>query len=185
MAGIIGVDLKDKKFGQWTVIEYAYKDERKIRRWKCICDCGNISYIITQSLTQGKSTKCKRCASNEKIITYKKISYYFFNRIRHKAKERNIEFHISVDDIWNQYLKQDKKCNLSGIEVYFSNTNKNREYGTASVDRIDSNKDYTIDNIQIVHKHINMMKNIYSQEYFIEMCSKVALNNRDNDGLLH
>jgi hypothetical protein len=51
--------------------------------------------------------------------------------------------------------------------------------GTASLDRIDSSKGYEEGNIQWVHKHINFMKRTYSQEYFIDMCKKVADNNKD------
>jgi archaellum component FlaC len=41
---------------------------------------------------------------------------------------------------------------------------------TASLDRVDSAKGYIKGNVQWVHKDINMMKQQYSQEYFIQMC---------------
>lgn len=43
-----------------------------------------------------------------------------------------------------------------------------------SVDRIDSNKGYEPDNIQLVDKRINMMKQSLSNDEFIELCCKVA-----------
>jgi hypothetical protein len=49
---------------------------------------------------------------------------------------------------------------------------------TASLDRIDSFKPYTDDNIQWVHKHINAMKLNHSEEYFIELCKIVANYNK-------
>jgi hypothetical protein len=52
---------------------------------------------------------------------------------------------------------------------------------TASLDRIDSNKDYVEGNIQWVHKHLNLMKNILSQEYFINLCNKVSNNFKQNE----
>ena len=45
---------------------------------------------------------------------------------------------------------------------------------TMSLDRIDNNKGYIEENVQWVHKDINMMKRIYSQDYFIYMCKLVA-----------
>ena len=45
---------------------------------------------------------------------------------------------------------------------------------TASLDRIDSNKGYTKDNVQFVHKDINWMKQDFEQNKFIEYCKKVA-----------
>ena len=51
---------------------------------------------------------------------------------------------------------------------------------TASIDRIVSRypngqpADYTLDNIQWVHKTINRMKNKYSDAVFIRFCEHVA-----------
>jgi hypothetical protein len=52
--------------------------------------------------------------------------------------------------------------------------NRKASGNTASVDRIDSSKDYTQDNTQLVHVHINMMKQHYDQQYFIDMCKNVS-----------
>lgn len=46
-----------------------------------------------------------------------------------------------------------------------------------SVDRIDSNKGYTKDNIWIVHKDVNLIKQDYDIKYFISMCKAIANNN--------
>ena len=54
------------------------------------------------------------------------------------------------------------------------------EYGvdiTASLDRIDSLKGYTEDNVQWVHKHINFMKGSLSENKFIEYCKLIVKNN--------
>ena len=45
---------------------------------------------------------------------------------------------------------------------------------TASLDRIDSSKGYVIGNVQWVHKDINIMKNKFDNQYFIDMCKKIA-----------
>jgi len=56
--------------------------------------------------------------------------------------------------------------------------NKDRTIsGNASLDRIDSSIGYVNDNVQWVHKDINMMKRIYTQEYFIYLCKLVSENN--------
>jgi hypothetical protein len=46
----------------------------------------------------------------------------------------------------------------------------------ASLDRIDSSKGYAKDNIQWVHTMVNMSKNRYNQQKFVEMCIAVARN---------
>ena len=108
------------------------------------------------------------------------ISRSYLTKYKSSAKHRNIEFSITVDDIWDLYIKQNKKCALSGIDIHFPIDSYEFELHnwTCSIDRIDSGGNYTIDNIQLVHKDINRIKQHYSQDYFIEMCTKIADNNR-------
>lgn len=51
---------------------------------------------------------------------------------------------------------------------------KQREEGTASLDRIDSSRGYVEGNVQWVHKDVNFMKQALSQERFVELCTLVA-----------
>ena len=104
------------------------------------------------------------------------ISGFYFSSFRCKAKRKKIIFDITIEDIWNIYLKQDKLCNLSKVPVFFSKSRKKEEQ-TASIDRIDSSKGYTVDNIQIVHKNINLMKNVLTQPDFVNWCKLVSMNN--------
>jgi hypothetical protein len=57
---------------------------------------------------------------------------------------------------------------------------KEERLTTASLDRIDSSKGYVIDNVQWLHRDINMMKQRFSQEYFINICKHIAENNKDD-----
>lgn len=56
-------------------------------------------------------------------------------------------------------------------------TRKKFKLQTASLDRIDSQQGYNSNNIQFVHKDVNMIKQIYTQDYFIKMCKLVAEHN--------
>ena len=95
------------------------------------------------------------------------FSKYFLKAGRKKKREGT----ISMEDVWNLYLKQDKKCALTGIPISFEKTNVGY---SASIDRIDSNIEYHLYNIQLVHKDINLMKNHFNEDYFISMCQKVV-----------
>lgn len=52
-------DLTGKKFGRLTAIE---PTERKASNgaiiWKCICDCGNVNFVDSGSLTKGRVQSC-------------------------------------------------------------------------------------------------------------------------------
>ena len=63
-------DLTNKKFSKLTAIEPTEKrgsDGSVI--WKCKCDCGNIHYASTNSLTSGaiSSCGCQRSRGEQKI----------------------------------------------------------------------------------------------------------------------
>jgi hypothetical protein len=79
---------------------------------------------------------------------------------------------LTIEQAWELYQKQEGKCALSGLPIFFPATNKG-EF-TASLDRIDSSKGYIEGNVQWVHKDINIMKNKFPQDYFIKICKLVA-----------
>lgn len=108
-------------------------------------------------------------------------------RSKYSAQKRNIEWddsYMNTENLWNLFLEQDKKCALSGMEltlykgdnVPMQTNNRNLDYRgwNASLDRIDSSKGYIEGNVQWVHRNINIMKNSYSQDYFLELCQKVC-----------
>lgn len=122
--------------------------------------------------------------SHKKRKHHDELCGSLLSKIRSGIKQRTkngrvIEFNITLSDIWNQFIKQNKKCAISGIELSFPKNNP--EYlkyeWTASVDRIDSNKGYTVDNIQIVHKKINIIKFDMSTEELISWCKIIMENN--------
>ena len=53
-----GIDLTGQRFGRLTVIERAGLTSIGGYRWKCQCDCGNISYPPASSLRNGKTRSC-------------------------------------------------------------------------------------------------------------------------------
>jgi hypothetical protein len=103
---------------------------------------------------------------------YEDIPKNLWNNLLSGAKSRNLTVEITPKDIWDLFIKQNKLCALSGIEIYFGKTKRGKT--TASVDRIDSNLGYIITNIQIVHKKINQIKTDLSQDDFIYYCTCVA-----------
>lgn len=62
------------------------------------------------------------------------------------------------------WIKQDGKCLLTGLKMlYPSEDNKNSLF-CASLDRIDSSGEYTLDNVQFIARGINWLKNSHTQE---------------------
>ncbi len=123
---------------------------------------------------------CRSCSNSLRGLNnyYEDIPVAWFNGKLRRAKQRDYEFTITIEEIWDIYIAQDKVCALSGVPISFNDT--------ASLDRIDNAVGYVRENIQIVHKDINYMKYIYSQDYFIKMCNLVASkHNVDSDEEVH
>jgi hypothetical protein len=120
-----------------------------------------------------KSFDEKYVSTRHKNCIYEDISKRFWSQLINNAKSRNIEFCLTPEELWSIWISQSECCKLSGMKL---NIKANREI-TASVDRIDSSIGYTKSNIQIVHKHINVMKLDHNNDYFIYLCQIVALYN--------
>jgi hypothetical protein len=100
----------------------------------------------------------------------------FFGVIRHGAKTRKIDFEITPEEIWELFVQTGRKCALTGLPLSFSTLSGGND-GTASLDRIDASRGYVMDNVQWVHKDINIMKMAKSNEEFRRYCALVVQNN--------
>jgi hypothetical protein len=99
------------------------------------------------------------------------ISGRLLTQIRNSAKIRDIPHNVSDKYLWNLFLKQNRKCALTGIELIFDSSHHDKN--TASLDRIDSSKGYIKDNVMWVHKDVNLMKHVFDLDYFIGLCGKI------------
>ena len=89
-----------------------------------------------------------------------------YNRFRKSANQRKVNWGIDFEEFKSCFTG---KCSLTGWDISMSYL-----HTSASLDRIDSKKGYEVDNIQWVHTMVNMSKNKYGQDKFIEMCKAVA-----------
>lgn len=176
-------DLKDEIIGDILILEKTNnKDKNLSIIWKCRCLlCNKEFFKAAAQLTRTHTNACG-CSKNfigrrnKNFRGYEQIHLSFFNKIIAGAKERNLEFNITIEQIWDLFIKQERRCNLSGLKLYFGKAN--RENTTASLDRIDSSKGYTIDNVQWLHKSVNFIKQNCDDDYFISICKLVADNMR-------
>lgn len=160
-------DLSGKIFGEWKVIKKVENTtNNKTTKYLCKCNCGKYKKVKRDSLTSGRSTKCRKCNG------YRSLNGTLWSCIKQGATKRKIQFNITIKYAWSLYKLQKGQCALTKRKIIFKKGNKNR----ASLDRIDSSKGYIEGNVQWVHKDINIMKQSYSQEYFIELCKDVAKN---------
>ena len=172
-----------KTFGQLTVVDIT--DPQNSNKVICDCSCGkkNISVHLYR-LVGGRIKSCgcnkdrylNMTGKHNVLYTgYEELSGRHWGTIKRQAKERGISIEIDIKYAWELYVKQNKKCALSGIPIGFAKAHEKLKE-TASLDRIDSSKGYVEGNVQWLHKHINMMKGSYDQNYFISLCEIITKN---------
>lgn len=170
-------DLTGKIFGKWTVLRSDKVDANRDRHWWCRCACGLEKPVKAMYLLAGTSRQCVKCASAPKKYI-EELPDCVWRQIIGLAARRNIKFEITKQQAYEKFLAQDKKCALTGLPIAFpeNGTTERHRARTASLDRIDSKKPYTLDNVQWVHKHVNRMKNVFDQDYYIKICQLVVTN---------
>ena len=151
---------------------------------KCKClPCGKVFEERFHNVYRGgrRSCGCLVGRTMSKSPNWKgvgEIGKSYFNSLIRGAESRNLGFNITMEYIWDLFLKQNKKCAISGIELKFKSYTKKPD-GTASLDRIDSSKGYTIDNVQWVHKDVNYMKQSMENQEFLNWISLIYKYNNE------
>ncbi len=169
------------KYGKLTIIS---RIENRPGVWLCKCDCGNLKEYTGSVLRSNKARSCGCNAmkgwNNSSWTGYKDISGRYWENIKRSALKRKFSFEIGITEMWELYEKQNKKCAISGIDINFCRTKDRKWKQSASIDRIDSTKGYTINNVQWVHIDVNLMKMQLSTNELIWLCEKIVENNKNH-----
>jgi hypothetical protein len=88
-----------------------------------------------------------------------------------RARSKGQKCDITEEFLEQLRIRQNNKCVYSGIEF-----SEEMKHDKISIDRIDSNKGYTKDNVQLVTKAVNYMKQEYSEAMFLHLCRKIVDN---------
>lgn len=106
-------------------------------------------YLRKKKLRHGSDWVDKRTTRTKKEYSYE---YYVLARCKNRAKKKGIEFSLKLEDIIIPDF-----CPVLNIPLQKSDTGL-ASYNSPSVDRIDSTKGYTKDNIQIISWRANKLK---------------------------
>ena len=117
--------------------------------------------------------KCKSCSSHINNFKGKigSMPITWYEVKRKGGLHRGYEWDLTPEYIIDLYNEQNKLCALTGWDIGWSEKGLT---STVSIDRIDSSEGYFIGNVQLLHKDVNMAKQQYSQDYFIEMCKAIT-----------
>lgn len=173
---------KDCRSKERASIRYSRKEGIKYCPG-CKIDHSTSEFNVDQTQPDGLQSYCK---SQKKLQDLARRSTYdgfiknLFKDLRSNAKKRNIQVNITLDDIKQMYIKQNGKCAITGkIMTHQAVERENNQQHilnkwNISVDRIDSSKSYTLDNIRLVCAIINRIKFNLSECDFLLLCGAMA-----------
>jgi len=176
---------KGETIGNFIVNADDYVYHHKIYQVELTCQCGKIVYRRLVNILNSKNIWCAKCRGYNKYPKRRDTSPHYTNKIHSswisvtkqnlkRGKNRILKLEIDSKDLKNLYDSQNGKCKYTKIPLNTLNIPKHES--NASIDRIDSKKGYTADNIQWVYKPLNIMKNRFSEEEFLFVCEQVYKN---------
>lgn len=174
-------ELIGKQVGELTVLRIDGK-KGVSTAFLCQCSCGNLTRRAGHDLKRTDKTGYQSCGCRKYLKGKENpnwsgcgdISGFFWSNVKFNAKHRNLKVSLTIEEAWELFLWQERRCALTGWELSFNNPK------TASLDRIDSSLNYTLDNVQWTHKEVNKIKWQLHEDRFVEICRAVA-EFREND----
>lgn len=139
-----------QRFGRLVIIELNHIDDKGRKFFNCRCDCG-IKKVIQGSLMSSGNTKSCGCYGLEskkatrKPDNHGEVTAIILGYQRH-ALDRGFDFLLTRADV-NELIR--KPCYYCGLPPSNKKTTKNTilPFLYSGIDRIDSLKDYTRDNV--------------------------------------
>lgn len=109
---------------------------------------------------------------------YEEISGSFWWTFLNSAKKRNLDVEIDIKFLWDLYLKQNKKCALSGLPIILDKFGNKKDFLEnevyfASLDRIDNKFGYIENNVRWIVREINLMKWKLTDSEFLFFCENI------------
>lgn len=133
------VDRTGQVFGKLTVIEQAGRDKLKKVLWRCKCECGQETVVVSGSLVTGNTTSCGCVAPNFKHGGYGKSSYNTWRAMIRRCT-------ISTDKDYPRYGGKGVSVCASWLKYENFVADMGEPKGDETLDRIDAYGNYNKQN---------------------------------------
>lgn len=193
------LQLKGKRFGRLLVLGIEGKDGLGNYKWLCICDCGVETIKVGRALVCGDTQSCG-CYGKEQVIKgiqkskrkpgEEKHLHQWWYQINDKAKRRGIEMVIDKDSAikiakqncfycgtpparYTRYIENRKAQCGRRQKTYYPESCENDAPYIHGLDRVDSSKGYTEENVVPCCGSCNQLKWDRPVKDFYEHLKKV------------
>ncbi len=172
-------DLTGQVFGKLTVVARdGWANGGGVRRplWRCQCECGGEITTRAGSLLGRGTVSCgcyqKSALKRDLISGAQEIiapAQRHYGSVRRRAAAKGHEFGLGFDEF---VAVRNRPCAMCGFNE-----------GPVSVDRVDSEKGYTLDNVQPLCRVCQTIKSAFPSE-FINLHIRRIVHHQDSHQLL-
>lgn len=149
--------------------------------WKSVDD-----FYPAENTFHKRETRCKSCTKirqrnyyNDDIERYLAASAkaHLKSSMRTAGTERRKKLHsqsqVTTKVLIDLWRSQNGMCAITGVQMTALRGMGHAVQTNVSIDRIDSNGGYTLDNIRLVCKAVNVMKYVLSDAELLEWASRI------------
>lgn len=170
------------KFGRLTVIQEVEPDRHGFRMFKCQCDCGTVKVVRA---VHSKSARAKSCgclirersveaAKKKNTLPLGEANFRaLYADYKAKASKRNLDWNLSPEEFRELTSKPCRYCGTAPATEINKNRKLNGIYVCNGVDRRDSTKGYTKENVVPCCRQCNTMKWDYSESEFLSKIREI------------
>ena len=189
---ILGIKNKDSSAFRFLRDYYGVKERRPsissnphrfngVIEEKNCCNCKDWLSLINFSMNvktwDGRADECKKCASIRHKASYAKYAKeldlnMLFKDAKRGAYQRKIEFELTLDEVKTLWERQSGLCFYSKRPMTLTKGDRDK----VSIDRVNSSKTYTLDNVVLCTSSVNVMKRALSLDEFRCIISDLAKN---------
>ena len=176
-------DLTGKKFGKLTVLNFSYV-KNKCAYWECLCECGNQKTLTR--LRDGGTESCGCLVSHKnkgrkglakpRLNLDEAIISRLKNRLKNRSLKKNIPFEVSNERLKDLMFSRCHYCLTEPNNTMKITRINGAEAQYSGIDRVDSSKGYTEDNIVPCCKHCNNAKGTRSKQEMYHWAIKLVAN---------
>ena len=180
----MGMPLKDvtgMTFGRWTVLEKSNKKRKNSRNtyWTCRCICGTVKDVLGPELIGGHSKSCGCLTKDIHTKTDEQVAVTCLHKnYRAGARNRNLDFTLSKELFLSLIKSNCYYCGSLPSNVYnnaYKGSNHN-PFLYNGIDRVDSSRGYTEDNVVSCCFICNRAKNNMSKSQFLQWIKRIYIS---------
>ena len=164
------IDEVGNRHGQLVVLQRVGVNSCGDATWLCQCDCGNTTITSGHRLRKGDTRSCgciKRLPLGEGAFNN------LFWKTRQTALRRGRNWHLTKDEFRQLTSQSCYYCGSPPSKEYYPSGDYNGSYQWNGIDRLDNDKDYTIDNVVTCCWRCNRMKLNQSVNDFLQHISRI------------